>query len=176
MRTVKTPWKVLAPAVVLLGVVTSLGGVLSGCDSQDPGAEAPTGGEGLSIRLPDRSGEVGDTVQVPIQTDSLAGRGVSSYQFSLPYDQSVVRVTGVAEEGTLTPSAPVVNNSPGEGTLSVSFAGVEPLGGDGNSLLNLEMELVGSGTAALSFQSFQLFDENAEEIETALEEGTITAE
>jgi hypothetical protein len=141
------------------------------------GAEIPTttvGGlltsNGVPVSLPDVQANVGESIEIPIEVGSLDGRNITSYEFTLPFDASIVDVTGVSEEGSITPSAPQVNIVNGE--LRVSFASDTPLQGEG-TLLNVQAQVVGSGSTPLAFQNFQLFDDQANDVPVMLTPGSV---
>ncbi len=82
------------------------------------------------------SGLAGQTVTVSLTTSDLTALGVTSYQFDLGYNASVVTATGVSTSGTITaaagwatPSFSVVS-----GRIRVSAAGSGALTGSGTLL------------------------------------------
>lgn len=126
---------------------------------------------GVDVRIPDVKGDAGQAVTIPIRTDALDGENVTAYQFTLPFDSSVLDVTGVDTSGTLTSSAPVVNMEANE--IRVSFSAAQPLSGSG-PLLKLRGELVSGGERVLDFSNVQLFDRNAAEVSTTPVPGRVT--
>jgi len=127
---------------------------------------------GIEVRVPKQAGDAGQAITIPIQTDSLDGEGVTAYQFTLPFDPSVLDVTGVDVAGTNTPSRPTTNV--GEDEVKVSFSAADPLSGDG-ALLNLRAQLVGGGETVLDFSNVQFFDETATAVPSTAFPGRITA-
>jgi len=97
------------------------------------------------ITVGDNAGLVGDTLSVPINVDDLAGTPVTSYQFSLSYDASLLAFSGLDLAGTLSQTWVVDANEPTPGNLVVAGIDALPLAGDG-LLLNLTFTLLaGSG-------------------------------
>lgn len=143
---------------------------MGSCDAQGP-PPSDRDSDSLTVRLPELEGSLGDTLRAPIEIDSLQ-KDVTSYQFTLLYDPSTVQILGTRVEETMTPSHPVVNDQSEEKQFAVSFAAAEALE-NGGPLLILEFELVGTGTAALSFSEFQLFDQNGDEVSVALDDGSV---
>ena len=115
-----------------------------------PGASAA---QSIEMRLPSVNGEVGETVDIDIRIDDVSGEGILAYSFTLPYDASVLNVVGASADGTVTPNVPTVNTQ-NAGEVSVAFAASSPLSGEG-TLLTLEAELVGAGSAPLSLSAFR---------------------
>lgn len=131
--------------------------------------------EGIVVSLPEVTRDAGSSVELPIDVEDLSGEDVTSYQFTLPYDASVVSVTDVNTDGTVTPSSADIQVSTQDGQISVSVAAQEAFS-EGGVLLNLEARLVGAGTAALSFSNFQLFDSDGSEVATTLRDGQVVSE
>nr|WP_272508588.1 cohesin domain-containing protein [Salinibacter ruber] len=134
---------------------------------------SPVGKAQVDVQLPDTTVAVGEEVSIPVRAAGLSGEDVTSYQFTVPFDGSVLRLTGASAEGSLTPSAPTVNAA--EGELRVSFASASSLEGEG-PLVRLTGEVAGAGTDTLQFSELQLFDSGGGEVPTELESGTVTAE
>lgn len=130
--------------------------------------------QAIEVQLPDASGSVGGQIEISVQVSDLTDKDITSYQFTLPYDAAVLSVTGINVDGAITPSKPVANTQ-NEGEVKVSFAQATALEGEG-TLLNLEAELVGGGTAALSFSEFRFFNSDAEEVESTTTDGSVTVE
>ncbi len=134
---------------------------------------SPVGKAQVDVQLPDTTVAVGEEVSVPVRAAGLSGEDVTSYQFTVPFDRSVLQLTGASAEGSLTPSAPTVNAA--EGELRVSFASASSLEGEG-PLVRLTGEVAGAGTDTLQFSELQLFDSGGGEVRTEPESGTVTAE
>lgn len=132
-------------------------------------------GQGIVVTLPDVTAEAGDSLSLPVDIEDLGGAGVTSYQFTLPYDASILDISGVNTTGTITSSSADIEVSADEGEIRVSVAAEDSLSGSG-ALINLDATLVGAGTAPLSFSSFQLFDRDANEVATTLRDGQVVSE
>lgn len=126
----------------------------------------------VGIQISELSGTVGDTVTVPVEVDDLTGEGVTSYQFSLSYDASVIDVTGVSAEGTLSADGSLQSNTDLEGAANVAFAADTPLEGSGNLVL-LSVALRGVGQTGLNFSDARFFDEAAQDVPVTAIDGTV---
>ena len=98
---------------------------------------------------------IGGTFSLPITTESLTGAGVISYQFTVKFDTTKIKLTGVTVAGTMSSgfSAPVVNTNT-SGQITVAAAGTVALTGSG-TLIILNGKVIGGGTSAVQFTSFQ---------------------
>jgi hypothetical protein len=112
----------------------------------------------VDVGISDVQGDSGDVVVMPITVDDLTGKNVTSYEFTLTYDESVMNITGVDAVGTLSAGLSIVPND-GIGQLTVAAAGSEALSGSG-VLLNLNIELTGNGVCDVVFSNF-MFNEGA---------------
>jgi len=110
----------------------------------------------VTVSLPTVSYKVGTTQTIPITTGDLTGKGVIAYQTVITYDKTILTVTGVTTTGTLSATfpAPTVNNDTAHGTITIAAAGTSALSGAG-TLVILNANMVGKGTSALTFSSFQ---------------------
>ncbi|MET0753957.1 MAG: cohesin domain-containing protein [Pyrinomonadaceae bacterium] len=100
-------------------------------------------------------GLVGSTLTVPISTDSLTTRGVSSYDFTFTYNSSALTFTGVSQAGTISSGMIVTPNSATPGTLTVGAYSDSYLSGSG-TLLNLNFTVNGpiGSSSPLNFSGF----------------------
>ncbi|MCG2714925.1 MAG: cohesin domain-containing protein [Candidatus Marinimicrobia bacterium] len=112
----------------------------------------------VDVGISNVQGDISDAVVMPITVDDLTGKNVTSYEFTLTYDESVMNITGVDAVGTLSAGMNIVPND-GVGQLTVAAAGVEALSGSG-VLLNLNIELIGNGVCDVAFSNF-MFNEGA---------------
>jgi len=95
------------------------------------------------------------SIVVPITTDNLTDRGISSYDFTFTYNPSVLTFTGVDQSGTISSGMTVTPNSGTPGTLIISGFGAAYLTGSG-TLLKLNFTVngaIGAGSA-LNFSGF----------------------
>ena len=126
----------------------------------------------VGIQLSEISGTVGDTVTVPVEVDDLTGEGVTSYQFTVSYDATVIDVTGVTTEGTLSADGSLQSNTDLEGEARVAFASDTPLEGSGDLVL-LTVALQGVGQSGLSFSDARFFDQAAQDVPVTVIDGTV---
>ncbi|MCK4689836.1 MAG: lamin tail domain-containing protein, partial [Candidatus Marinimicrobia bacterium] len=110
----------------------------------------------VDVGISDVQGDTSDVVVMPITVDDLTGKNVTSYEFTLTYDESVMNITGVDAAGTLSAGLSIVDND-GVGQLTVAAAGSEALSGSG-VLLNLNIELISNGVCDVAFSNF-MFNE-----------------
>jgi hypothetical protein len=111
----------------------------------------------LSVKAADitTSAPIGGTFNLPITTEDLTGKGVLSYQFTLKFDATKIKLTGVTIAGTMSSgfSAPVVNTTTA-GQITVAAAGTTALTG-ATTLIIVTGQVVNAGTSAVQFTSFQ---------------------
>ncbi len=110
----------------------------------------------VSVSLPTASYMLGTTQTIPITVGDLTGQGAISFQTTVTYDKTIVTFTGVTTTGTLSAAlnTPVVNNDTANSRITIAAAGTSALSGSG-TLIYLNASLVGKGTSALTFTSFQ---------------------
>jgi hypothetical protein len=110
----------------------------------------------VSVSLPTASYMLGTTQTIPITVGDLTGQGAISFQTTVTYDKSIVKLTGVTTTGTLSAAlnTPVVNNDTANSRIIIAAAGTSALSGSG-TLIYLNASIVGKGTSALTFTSFQ---------------------
>ena len=129
------------------------------------------------------SGMAGQTVDIDINTASLNGLNVTSLQFALNYNNTVVTAVDVITPGSMTAtagwSAPAfyVSNSGSTGTIHVTDAGSTALTGAG-SLLKVRFLVnpaqLNTSSSGLAFASF-MFNEGTPPATTTGSTLTITA-
>ncbi len=100
------------------------------------------------VTFPTAKGLVGSTVTVPITTTDLTAMNVTSYQFDLAYNPSIIEITGVSAVGTLSAGVPGVYSNITSGMLKVAWAGTKLTGA--GTLLNVTIKFLSSGTVALN--------------------------
>ncbi len=115
----------------------------------------------VRVSVPSVKAPVGSQVAMPLKIGNLQGRGVSSYQFDIEYDPSVIAPAEIAADlaGTLSEGMSVVYNSPSPGLLKVAVFGVAPFSNDGVFLYLrfLTIGKAGSGTT-LTISGLRLND------------------
>ena len=97
----------------------------------------------------------GTVLTVPINTDSLNGRGVSSFDFTFSYNSSVLSFNSFDQSGTLSSGMTITVNSATPGSLIVSGFSANDLIGSG-TLIKLKFNVNGAigTTSPLGFSSF----------------------
>ncbi len=111
----------------------------------------------VSVEIPDLSGTSRETVQIPVNVGDLGGKDVISYEFTVSYDPSVLTVTGVDTDGTLSSDLSTAVNTDSTGAVTVSAGGTQALSGSG-PLLFLTAELSTSGSTSLTWDDFTFND------------------
>ena len=129
-----------------------------------------TGYAQVSVTIPAVEGVVSESGTISIDVGDLSGQNVTSFQFTIAYNSSLINFSGADNAGTLTGgTAPIVNTStPGE--ITVAWASATPLSGSG-TLVKLEADYLQAGNATLTFQSF-VFNEGTPASSTS--NGTVT--
>ena len=131
-----------------------------------------TGSTGsVNVTLPgSSSGTVGGSqLSIPITVDDVTGKNITSYSFTLVFDNSVVDVAGFSTAGTLSAgaSATVTANA---GQLTVNWSHSAPLAGSG-VLGNLLVNPVAAGLSALTISTIQF---NAGDPSASVSNGSVT--
>ncbi len=99
----------------------------------------------INVQAPQVTAAANNEVIVPIAVESIANKGIVSYEFDLRYDPSVVRplVDPVDVAGTASRGLLVVANADRPGLLRVVMYGAMPIDNNG-VLLNLRFSVVGA--------------------------------
>jgi hypothetical protein len=110
----------------------------------------------VTVSLPTATYSLGSTQAIPITVGDLTGQAAISFQTTVTYDKAIVKMTGVTTTGTLSAAlnAPVVNNDTAAGRITIASAGTSAMSGSG-TLIYLNATVVGKGSTALTFTSFQ---------------------
>ena len=107
------------------------------------------------------TGGAGSSLTVPLTVGDLTGKGVTSYDFTLTFDPTVIKPssTPISTGGTLSSGLTVTANATVSGKVTVSAFGTTPLAGAG-TLLNLQFDLIGTsnGCSNLTLTNF-IFNE-----------------
>ncbi len=129
----------------------------------------------LSISLPDASGTVGETIQIPVTVSELTeDDGVTSFEFNIVYDTNFVFLSGVESSGTLTEDGfPIDNPNYAPGKLRVAYASVNPIVGSG-TLIYIEAQLNAVGQTNLDWENPQFFGPGGVAIDLNPSNGSIT--
>jgi hypothetical protein len=110
----------------------------------------------VTVSLPTATYSAGSTQAIPITVGDLTGQAAISFQTTVTYDKAILKLTGVTTTGTLSAglNAPVVNNDTANARITIACAGTSALSGSG-TLIYLNAIMVGKGSSALTFTSFQ---------------------
>ena len=110
----------------------------------------------VTVSLPTVTSKVGTTQAIPIAVGDLTSKGAIAFQTVISYDKTIIKMTGVTTTGTLSSAltAPTVNNDTANGKITIAAAGTSAMSGAG-TLIYLNATMVGKGTTALTFTSFQ---------------------
>ncbi len=129
---------------------------------------------GVQIVLPVNSYGTSVPFTIPVNVSDLTGLNVTSYDFDIVYDPTVIQpvMNSADNSGTLSSGLSVISNVTGTGRLTVSAAGVNSLTGAG-TLLNLKFKTIGA-TGAVSTLSFSPFIFNGGTPMNMSTPGTIT--
>lgn len=129
----------------------------------------------LSISLPEVSGSIGGTINVPITIGEVVEEdGLTSFQFNVQYDPDILFINGVTTTGTMIEGASVIVNPDFEpGKIRIAFAGVNPLVGSG-TLIILKIDLLELGESPLNWDDARFFDGVGGDLPLDLTNGSVT--
>lgn len=108
----------------------------------------------IGVSLPTVQGQAGASLTIPVTVGDVSGQGVLSYQFTVAFDTSIVKITGASITGTLSANLSMSVNTSVVGRITVAAAGSQALSGSG-TLVNLSANLTGKGASNLTFSGFQ---------------------
>ena len=128
-------------------------------------------GSNINVSLPDNLNGQRDTqISIPVTTESLSGDGVTSFVFTVSYDNGILDIVDLGLSGTLIDGSTATINTNTPGQVIVAYSGTTPIEGAG-TLVNLVANLKSPGTSTLSFTSFQYNNGNPP---VDLDNGSIT--
>ncbi|MFH0989298.1 MAG: cohesin domain-containing protein [bacterium] len=110
----------------------------------------------LRIALPDTSVSLGDSIEVPIFTETLTGLELYAYETRIQYNSSIIRFRDFITTGTLS-SAFTVTVRDTLDTLRVAVAGSSALSGGGQLLKLRFAPALGATNGQVSPLNFALF-------------------
>jgi len=110
----------------------------------------------VTVSIPTVSYKIGTTQTIAINTGDLTSKGVIAFQTVITYDKTILKITGVTTTSSLSAAfpAPTVNADTANGKITIAAAGTSSLSGSG-ALIYLNATMVGKGTSAVTFTSFQ---------------------
>jgi len=106
---------------------------------------------------------VGTTEHIGVQLNTVDDRPLLAYEFSFTYDPSVIHIAGVSTTGTLSKNMLIVANTQVPGRLSVAASGTDPIS-DAGTLVELEVDYIGGGQTALTWDHFTINEDDASNI------------
>ena len=97
----------------------------------------------VNVSIPDRSGNQGSTIDIPIQVSDVTGEWIYSVGIKLEFDTSVLEAKEVKISESLLEAwgSPTVNIQPGQ--IAIGAAGANPLSGSG-TLIFITFEVKGT--------------------------------
>jgi hypothetical protein len=117
--------------------------------------------DAVIVSMPNATAAPKSEVVVPFRIDNLAGKNVTSYQFDLLYDPSVIVPAHAPVDlaGTLSEALSVTANSPTPGLLKVVVYGATPTSGDGE-YVNVRFTVTGGNgsSSPLTIDGFRFND------------------
>ena len=111
----------------------------------------------VRVGLSDLTGQVPDSIVVPIMVSDMTGLDIESYEFTLIYNEDLMNVYDVDESGTLSEDMIVTSNDV-DGQLNVAAALTGGVLEGSGTLLNLKVEFTGAGTDSIRFGDFLFND------------------
>lgn len=111
----------------------------------------------LTVSVPAVADSVGAAVMIPINTDTITGKSVYAYQFTVSYNDTVLQLTGNGYSTTGSISAAQglsLDASTGTGTITIAAAGTAPLAGSG-ALIYLTGKILKAGTGTIQLAGFE---------------------
>ena len=108
----------------------------------------------VSVTLPAGEIQAEDTITLDVSVGDLTAKNVLSYEMEIEYDASILNLTGVRVEGTLSEGKTVVANTAEEGIIRVAAASATSFEGSG-VLLTLEGTVVQEASSSLTFKRFR---------------------
>ena len=106
------------------------------------------------VSLPTIQASAGQTIEVPVETSDLTGLNVTSFDFDIQFDDSVLSPVGVETAGTLSDGYTADRSSPSSDVFRVGAFGSDAISGSG-TLIIARVEVLQSGTSPLQFQSLR---------------------
>ncbi len=126
----------------------------------DPVANATDGSVSVGaveVIIEDIQADTGSVIVYPITVSDLTDKNITSYQFTLTYDENIINVTGSDATGTLSDGMNITPNASVAGQYTIASASASAISGAG-VLLNLNVEVIGNGACDIVFSEF-MFNE-----------------
>lgn len=119
----------------------------------------------VTVDIGEGTGNVGDTVSVPVMVDDLTGLDVHAFELRMHWYLGYAELTGVSLTGTLAESWGGAVPNGGDGQAVISAAGVTPLSGAG-TLIQLEFLLLSPRSSLTLTLDEAIFNEGDPPAET----------
>ena len=111
--------------------------------------------QSIDVALPVDSLVTGlDTVHVPIKIGDVTGRAFNSFQFTISFDSTIVKIPSVLASGHLADGFLIIFNDAVGGRIDVAAAGGAALSGEG-TLVTLSVVFIAEGSSNLEFEAFK---------------------
>lgn len=106
----------------------------------------------ITLTLPTVSGLPNTEVDAPITVSSLNGLNITSFQFQVNFDNTVIDIISINSSGTLTSGSTPTSNATNttKTFLRVAWASASALSGSG-TLFNIRIKFKTSGTSPLTY-------------------------
>jgi len=125
--------------------------------AQDVTVQEPV--EPLVISMPEVVMNLDSPEHLPVLLSGVDTENIQSYLVIVSYDPAILEVTGADATGTLSESGFYTVNTTVAGEVSISWASIDDLPGDG-TLINLEVDLLSEGMSPLTLSTV-LFNEGS---------------
>ncbi|WP_158296903.1 cohesin domain-containing protein [Archaeoglobus fulgidus] len=108
----------------------------------------------MVVKIPDTSGAVGGTVEVPVEVENAQNLG--SMDIVIVYDPTILKVQNVGK-GELNKG--LLSSNTGEGMVAISLADSKGINGKG-SVAVITFQVLKAGSTDLTIQSVKAYDVN----------------
>ena len=107
----------------------------------------------VSVEIPKLSAKAGTTVRIPLNVGDLTGKDVTSFEFVVACDTTLLRFSGIDQEKTLSSGSMIFANNHvrpyGPGKMKVVCARSQPLTGSGTLVYITGIAQKQNGTSSL---------------------------
>lgn len=113
-------------------------------------------GEPIRITIADLQASTEKNVEIPVHVNDITNSGIYSYRFEIAYPSSLLDVTGVSIQGTLSQGGQIVTNTNTPGRVIVVYAKATPLTGPGLLFRILGKTKANNGAGNITFEEYRL--------------------
>ncbi len=111
-------------------------------------------------------GYIGDTLLIPVTIAELNTEdNVTSANFTISYNSSLINIFDIATSGTITADAMVFANTNENNKITIGMFSTSPITSNNETLVYLKTELLAEADAVLTFDNF-IFNTGTPEVET----------